>query len=90
MQQRRSRPWQIQTPPKQERQARSVQDQSIGRLEVVATFDGPMPTGVTVSRTGRIFVNFPKWGDEVAFTVGEIVDGQAVAYPNAATNQPQG
>ena len=38
-------------------------DTAIGRLETVATFDGPMPTGVTVSRTNRIFVNFPRWGD---------------------------
>lgn len=38
--------------------------QPIGTLETVAQFDGPMPTGVTVSHQGRIFVNFPKWGDE--------------------------
>ena len=31
----------------------------IGRLEVVATFNGPMPTGVSVANNGRIFVNFP-------------------------------
>src|SRR4051812_32695604 len=35
-------------------------DMPRGRLEVVHTFDeGPMPTGVSVSHTGRIFVNFP-------------------------------
>ena len=32
----------------------------LGKIELVATFDGPMPTGVTVSHTGRIFVNFPR------------------------------
>jgi hypothetical protein len=37
-------------------------DTPIGHLETVATFNGPMPTGVTVSRTNRIFVNFPRWG----------------------------
>src|SRR4051794_29071308 len=36
-----------------------------GKLELVATIDSPMLTGVTVSRTGRIFINFPKWGDKV-------------------------
>jgi sugar lactone lactonase YvrE len=46
-----------------------------------------MPTGVTVSHQGRIFINFPKWGDEVAFTVSEIRDGEMVAYPNEATNK---
>jgi hypothetical protein len=33
-------------------------DEPTGSLEVVATFPGPMPTGVTVSHHGRIFVNF--------------------------------
>ena len=61
-------------------------DRTVGELETVATFDGPMPTGVTVSRSGRIFVNYPKWGDDVPFTVGEIVDGQARAYPTQALN----
>jgi sugar lactone lactonase YvrE len=58
-----------------------------GKLELVATFDGPMPTGVTVSHTGRIFVCFPRWGDKVAFTVAELKDGKAVAYPNADLNR---
>jgi hypothetical protein len=34
-------------------------DTTTGRLETVATFNGPMLTGVTVSQTNRIFVNFP-------------------------------
>lgn len=58
----------------------------IGQFEQVAEFYGPMPTGVTVSRTGRIFVNFPRWGDKVPYTVVELKGGQAMAYPNAATN----
>jgi len=62
-------------------------DESLGSLELVAEFSGPMPTGVTVSHQGRVFVNFPKWGDDVAFTVGELKNGQAVAYPNQAINQ---
>ena len=45
-----------------------------------------MPTGVTVSRKGRIFVNFPRWGDNVPFTVAEIKDGKAVAFPSAQFN----
>ncbi|MBB5330455.1 hypothetical protein [Tunturiibacter gelidoferens] len=43
-------------------------DTAIGRLEIFATFNGPMPTGVTVSRANRVFVNFPRWGDDVPFT----------------------
>ena len=56
-------------------------------LEVVAQFDGSMPTGVTVSRDGRIFVNFPRWGDPVPFTVAEVRQGKAFAYPDARINQ---
>ena len=41
-----------------------------GNLELVYAFYGAMPTGVTVSETGRIFICFPKWGDDVKFTVG--------------------
>jgi sugar lactone lactonase YvrE len=57
------------------------------KVERVAEFHGAMPTGVTVSEDGRIFVNFPKWGDEVPFTVAELRDGKPVAYPDAAFNQ---
>ncbi len=64
-------------------------DETLGALETVATFDGPMPTGVTVSREGRIFVNYPKWGDDVTFTVGEVRDGRAIAYPDEATNRTE-
>lgn len=65
--------------------------QAVGQLEVVATFDGPLPTGVTVADDGRIFVNFPRWGDEQLYpdfhTVAELRDGKAVPYPDAAINQ---
>jgi sugar lactone lactonase YvrE len=32
-------------------------------------------------------VNFPKWGDDVPFSVVEIKDGQPVAYPNEEINR---
>lgn len=63
-------------------------DEPMGALEPVAYFDGAMPTGVTISqKQGRIFVNFPRWGDDVPFTVAEIRDGKAIAYPDEAINQ---
>jgi hypothetical protein len=64
-------------------------DEPIGTLEPVAYFNGAMPTGVTISQKGRIFINFPKWGDEVLFTVGEISNGgeEATAYPDQTMNQ---
>jgi hypothetical protein len=57
-------------------------DEPVSALEAVAHFTGAMPTGVTVSHQGRVFVNFPKWGDDVRFTVAELRDGQPAAYLN--------
>jgi sugar lactone lactonase YvrE len=62
-------------------------EEPLGTLEPVTHFNGAMPTGVTVSHQGRIFVNFPKWGDDVLFTVAEIHDGETLAYPDEETNQ---
>jgi sugar lactone lactonase YvrE len=64
-----------------------AQDRVIGKLEVVATFEGAMPTGVTVANGGRIFVNFPRWGDKVEYTVGEVKNGKTVPYPSADINR---
>jgi len=63
-----------------------AKERVVGQLEVVATFNGPMPTGVTVANHDRIFVNFPKWGDNVEYTVAEVRNGKALPYPNAEIN----
>lgn len=60
---------------------------SIGTLEVVARITGAMPTGVAVSADGRIFINYPRWGDAVEFTVAEIIEGKPTAYPNKQMNE---
>ncbi|EOI53638.1 L-dopachrome tautomerase-related protein [Enterococcus gilvus] len=57
-----------------------------GELEQVQAFYDEMPTGVSVSETGRIFINFPEWGDDVKSTVVEIVDGNLVPYPSQEIN----
>jgi sugar lactone lactonase YvrE len=62
-------------------------DKPAGHLEVVHTFDKDMPTGVTVSKGGRIFLTFPRWGDPVEMNVVELRDGKVVPYPNAEINQ---
>ncbi|BAL89155.1 hypothetical protein AMIS_39350 [Actinoplanes missouriensis 431] len=54
--------------------------------ETVAAFDDLMPTGVTADGNGRVFVCFPRWGDDVAFTVAEVVDGTPVPYPSREFN----
>lgn len=68
-----------------------AREKPIGTLEVVATFNGPLPTGVAVANDGRIFVNFPRWGDEKVysdfFTVGEVKNGKTVPYPSAEMNK---
>lgn len=66
--------------------APAPREKPAGRLETVAQFYGPMPTGVTVSQKGRISVNFPRWGDNVPFTVAEIKNGRAVPYPDLGLN----
>src|SRR4051794_31797504 len=63
-------------------------DDPAGALEGGATFEGPMPTGGTVLHSGRIFVNYRKWGDEVPATVTELRDGEGVAYPDERWNRP--
>jgi len=55
-------------------------------VERVATFTGAMPTGVTVAPNGRIFVNFPQWGDNSPYAVGELKNGKVTPYPDAAFN----
>jgi sugar lactone lactonase YvrE len=68
-----------------------VRDGPVGELEVVHLFEsGPMPTGVGVSRTGRVFLCYPKWGDDVRFTVGELRDGEVVPYPDEGFNDNDG
>ena len=53
-----------------------------GRIEQVFAFPNQMPTGVTVSQSGRIFVNYPRWEDPVAFTVAELKDGREIPFPD--------
>ncbi|RIV37072.1 L-dopachrome tautomerase-related protein [Micromonospora radicis] len=64
-----------------------VSDEPVGELELVHAFTGSMPTGVSVSHTGRIFVNYPRWGDEVPATVAELRDGREVPFPDERWNQ---
>lgn len=67
--------------------ANAPTEKTNGQLEQVFAFHNAMPTGVTVTETGRIFVNYPKWGDDVPFTVAEIRDGKEIPYPDAAFNR---
>jgi sugar lactone lactonase YvrE len=55
--------------------------------EVAAEFYEAWPSGIAVSRAGRIFVSFPRVEAVPApFTLAEIVDGKAIPFPDAVTN----
>jgi sugar lactone lactonase YvrE len=58
-----------------------------GQLEIVHAFNGPMPTGVTVSHDGRIFVTFPRWEDNPSATLVEIRDRREIPFPDAELNK---
>ena len=61
--------------------------ESVGDVELVHAFHDQMPTGVTVSDDGRIFVCYPRWGDDVRFTVAELRDGEEVPLPDLGIQQ---
>ena len=55
-------------------------------LEQVAQFEMQV-TGVAVAESGRIFVNFPRWEQDVPISVAEVGrDGSLKPYPNAEWN----
>ena len=56
------------------------------QLQLVATFEHQV-TVVTVSRDGRIFVNFPRWTEDAPISVAEVTrDGQIKPYPDDQWN----
>lgn len=57
-------------------------------LQVAASFPEMQVTGVAVSRSGRVFVNFPDWSDGHTISVAEIVDGKPRPFPNEEWNRP--
>ncbi|MDB6138743.1 MAG: hypothetical protein JWO94_1815 [Verrucomicrobiaceae bacterium] len=60
-------------------------------LEEVASFPKQQVTGVTVSKAGRVFVNFPFWSDDHTTSVAEIMpDGTSRPYPDEAWNAKEG
>lgn len=57
------------------------------QVEEVTTFQGIQVTGITISATGRMFVNFPRWRDGVPFSVAEVCkNGSRKPYPDLETN----
>jgi hypothetical protein len=71
--------------PMTARKASLPSDRVIGHIEPVFEFYDDMPTGVSVSAKGRIFINFPRWGDEVPFTVAKFVTVKSFPTPMPAS-----
>ncbi|WP_267421591.1 L-dopachrome tautomerase-related protein [Methylobacterium sp. GC_Met_2] len=65
----------------------SAQDKPSGQatLTRVTGFDHQV-TGVTASRDGRLFVNFPRWSEDAPVSVAELKDGKPVPFPDAEWN----
>jgi sugar lactone lactonase YvrE len=60
-------------------------------LEKIAEFHGVQVTGVTVSHDGRVFANFPRWRNNLPFSVVEVFpDGSFLPYPNEKWNEWRG
>ncbi|WP_224361514.1 SMP-30/gluconolactonase/LRE family protein [Hyalangium versicolor] len=43
-------------------------------------------TGITVSKEGRIFINFPRWSEDVPVSVAELKGDTVIPWPDAAWN----
>src|SRR3954467_578170 len=60
----------------------AASSQDTAQLQQVASFEHQV-TGVSVSKDGRIFVNFPRWTEDAPVSVAEVTrDGQIKAYPD--------
>ncbi len=51
----------------------------------VTSFDHQV-TGVTVTKDGRTFVNFPRWTEDTAVSVAELKNGTLTPFPDAEWN----
>ena len=60
------------------------------QLIEIASFKGAQVTGISVSSSGRVFANFPRWHEKIEFSVVEVKkDGSYQAYPNKNLNSWQ-
>lgn len=57
-------------------------------LEEVRSFGKLQPVGVAMSKKGRLFVSFPKWTDNYAHAVVEVLpNGKLIPFPNPEWNR---
>ena len=61
--------------------------QAQAKLEPVFKDDTYQLTGIAVSKTGRLFINYPYWSDTYKYALVEVMkDGTTKPYPDAAWN----
>ncbi len=65
-----------------------MQERGVSReLEVIAEFADAWPSGIAVSRSGRIFVSFPRLEEpRAAATLAEVRSGKAYPFPDELSN----
>jgi len=57
------------------------------KISKVASFKGIQVTGVTISSSGRLFANFPRWHEDLPFSVVEVMpNGEYKQYPDESWN----
>lgn len=62
----------------------------MGKLVEAASFGEYQPTGVAISRNGRIFVNFPLWSRNHQYSLAEVMkDGTLKPFPDESWNRWQ-
>ncbi|WP_375462378.1 SMP-30/gluconolactonase/LRE family protein [uncultured Methylobacterium sp.] len=68
----------------------AVAGRTADAMELALAVHAPSsPTGLAISRTGRVFVMMPRFTGKEPITLGEALpDGAVKAYPDAATNRP--
>jgi sugar lactone lactonase YvrE len=60
-------------------------------LKTLVNFHGAQVTGVTVTDTGRLFANFPRWREGIPFSVVEVAqNGTFRPYPDESWNRWDG
>ena len=70
--------------------ARAATSRPAGTMELALLANAPStPTGLALSRAGRVFVMMPRFDAKVPITVGEVApDGTVRPYPSEAINRP--
>jgi hypothetical protein len=69
-------------------QQSAAPSQATAQLQQVTSFEHQV-TGVTVSKDGRIFVNFPRWTEDAPISVAEMETSRRSAlFPHSARSLP--